>query len=136
VTAFFALFKTRSFWGKAVGVVLVLAIVAAPFVALIRAQAANDDLQRTVMQRDQTIADQKDTIAALTVELTAKETASRERQDDTDAVAQIKEQLTDAIKDMPAGKAPSPAAVAVGCERLRQAGRTASAQYLSICGRR
>jgi len=55
--------------------------------------------------------------------------------DDT-AIDKAKEELTDAIKDIPAGAAPSAATVAAGCVRLRQANATTSDAFKRICGAR
>lgn len=64
------------------------------------------------------------------------EQASIERAQDSADVAQTAKELNDAIKDVPAGTAPSPAALALGCERLRRAGATTSDAFRNICGGR
>jgi len=63
------------------------------------------------------------------------EMEARERLADDTAIDKAKEELHDAIKDIPAGTAPSPATVALGCVRLRQAGATGDA-FKRICGNR
>lgn len=64
------------------------------------------------------------------------ERAALERLADERAVDQLGRDLNDAIKNVPAGTAPGPAAVALGCQRLRAAGATASADFQRICGGR
>ncbi|RSV20539.1 hypothetical protein CA236_01185 [Sphingomonas sp. ABOLG] len=64
------------------------------------------------------------------------ERAALERLADDRAVDQLGKDMHDAIKDIPGGTAPSPAAVALGCQRLRAAGATASGTFQRVCGGR
>lgn len=64
------------------------------------------------------------------------ERAALERLADDRAVNQLGKDMHDAIKDIPVGTAPSPAAVALGCQRLRAAGATASDAFQRVCGGR
>lgn len=67
---------------------------------------------------------------------TAMKKAEAERAVDGAQIDAMKEELTDAIKSVPAGTAPSAATVAAGCIRLRRAGLTASTDYKRVCGGR
>jgi len=85
-------------------------------------------LEREVKIANAAIADRDMRINDLEVQATEK------LADDT-AITKAKEELHDAIKDIPAGVAPSPASVALGCARLRQAGATSPA-FKRVCGNR
>ncbi|GGO95069.1 hypothetical protein [Stakelama pacifica] len=64
------------------------------------------------------------------------EQAAAEREADRTEVQTMKDDLTDAIRNADAGAAPGPAAVALGCARLRRAGSTSSPEYQRICAGR
>lgn len=66
----------------------------------------------------------------------AMKRAEAERAVDGAQIDAMKEELTDAIKSVPAGTAPGAATLVAGCVRLRRAGLTASSEYLRICGGR
>lgn len=64
------------------------------------------------------------------------ERAAVARVADGKAIDTMSKDLNDAIDKAKApGTAPGPATTALGCQRLRQAGRTASAAYRRVCGR-
>jgi hypothetical protein len=70
-------------------------------------------------------------VQALTEDARAKETAAAERMNDAADVAAMKERLSDAVATLP-DDVPSPRRVALGCQRLREAG-TGDADLPSVC---
>lgn len=70
-------------------------------------------------------------IALLRKDAALKEQAAEERQADTAEVAQAEKEMVDAIKDVP-DEGPDAVRVALGCERLRRAGRV-GAGLPAIC---
>ncbi len=66
----------------------------------------------------------------------AMKRAEAERAMDGTQLDAMKEELTDAIKTVPAGTAPSAATLVAGCVRLRRAGLAASPDYRRVCGGR
>jgi len=71
------------------------------------------------------------TVEALKTDRAAKEQAADERMADAEAVADLKEELTDAVADLPDDE-PSARRVALGCARLRNQGLDTS--RLPACG--
>ncbi len=71
------------------------------------------------------------TVEALKTDRAAKERAADERLADAEAVADLKEELTDAVADLPDDE-PSARRVALGCARLRNQGLDTS--RLPACG--
>lgn len=70
-------------------------------------------------------------------QLQAERNAAMERAADDRAIDALGKDMTDAIDKAAArepGKAPGPATRALGCQRLRAAGATASAEYKHQCG--
>lgn len=70
-------------------------------------------------------------------QLQAERNAAMERAADEQAIDTLGKDMTDAIDKAAAkepGKAPGPATRALGCQRLRAAGATASAEYQRSCG--
>lgn len=121
---------------KMLGAVAILAVIGALYASLVTQNRRIDAMK---VERAQLIADKALLIAAvksLETNLAAKEQASIERQADTKAVDDMKEELHDAIRDIKPGTAPGAATLALGCERLRRAGKTGTYQYLSVCRRR
>ncbi|WP_203309749.1 hypothetical protein [Sphingomonas beigongshangi] len=59
--------------------------------------------------------------------------ADAERAMDDSKIDQMKDDLTHAISTAPKGTAPGPATLALGCARMRAAGRTASPTYSAKC---
>ena len=72
-------------------------------------------------------------VVAITTARNADEVAAVERVDAALTIAKQKEDLTDAIASTP-DTAPDAVRVALGCERLRQAG-TLDADLPAVCGR-
>ena len=74
---------------------------------------------------------------ALEKRTTQLERAALERLEDTDQIEGMKKDLTDAIQSAAKpGLAPGPTSVALGCARLRQAGRAGSDAFKRVCGGR
>lgn len=71
------------------------------------------------------------TVEALKTDGAAKEKAAGERLADAEAVADLKEELTDAVADLPDDE-PSARRVALGCARLRNQGQDTT--RLPACG--
>jgi hypothetical protein len=63
----------------------------------------------------------------------ANANAAEDRVKDAEQVLELKEELTDAVAQVP-DDVPDPVAVALGCERLRQAGKDTAA--IPACGGR
>ena len=63
----------------------------------------------------------------------AMKRAEAERAVDGAQIDAMKEELTDAIKSVPAGTAPGAATLVAGCIRLRRAGLTSSPEYQRLC---
>lgn len=68
--------------------------------------------------------------------ITVLETAAIERARDGVALDSMKKDYRDAIEAVQAGGAPSDAAVALGCARLRKANRTDASEYQAVCAGR
>ncbi len=77
-----------------------------------------------------------DALARSQVRIADLQREAQEKLTDDTAIDKAKEELTDAIKSVPAGTAPGAATLAAGCIRLRRAGLTASADYKRVCGGR
>jgi len=71
------------------------------------------------------VAIQRANVKALERNAAASEKASAERVSDAEEVIQIKKELEDAVAQIP-DSVPDAHAVALGCERLRRAGRDTS----------
>lgn len=88
-----------------------------------RADRLDDQLRQ---ERARTIAAER--------RIAAMARAEVERAADDRHLDSMRKDLTDAIAAVPPGGAPDAASVALGCARLRRAGRTDAAAYRRLCG--
>lgn len=120
------MFGLSPFLAKLFGGVLVLAAFGGVYLLWQR-----DAARLETAQINLSAANEENT--TLTKRNSILEQAAIERDQDDSAVTKMSKDLNDAIRDIPAGNAPSPAALALGCERLRRAGATTSDSFIHLC---
>jgi hypothetical protein len=72
-------------------------------------------------------------VEAMKIDQKAKDNAAQDRVTDAEQVLELKEELTDAVAEIP-DDVPDAVAVQLGCQRLRNAGKDTAA--IPACGRR
>lgn len=118
----------RRYWPQA----LVLIGVAALLVSVLWIKGQRDDARDERDKAQAELTQAKADLALARTDAAAKERASVERQADGVKVAAQTKELTDAIKTVPDTQ-PDAVRVALGCQRLRAAGRTADADLPAVC---
>lgn len=118
----------KRWWPQA----LVIGGAVALLVAVLWVKGQRDDARRERDAARTELSQAKADLALMRTDAAAKERAAVERGTDTAAVAAQTKELTDAIKTVP-DTAPDAVRVALGCQRLRQAGRTPDADLPAVC---
>lgn len=120
------LMTAKAAWSTWWRAVLGAAVAAGPCLLLGYCQGADVTKNKAEASRAVAVAE------ALKTDGASKEVAAGERLADAKANAAMREELVNAVQDLPDGQ-PSARRVALGCERLRQSGRDVS--DLPACSR-